>query len=288
MPSVILGSAQFGSAYGITNEAGQVPPQDVAELLANAHSLGVDYVDTAANYGMAEEAIGDSLVPMKVGTKVEFRDPVSLQDQLERSRARLRTAHIVQVLVHDWSVLSQAERREAARELEAMRQSGMFDRCGVSVYSESELIDAATIFDQLDVIQLPVNVLDRRLARAAKSVRDARAPIRIEGRSILLQGLLAERSGPTGLRTHPCIERWHSWCLREGLSPLAAALSFAMTQDWLDHVVIGVTSVRQLDEIIHSLEPEAECQRVGRCVEASVEPCADVGLIDPRSWTRPA
>lgn len=286
MPSLILGSAQFGSAYGVTNEAGQVPPRDVAELLAHAHSLGFDYVDTAANYGMAEEVIGDSLVPMKVGTKVAFRNAVSLRDQVELSMGRLRVSRIVQVLIHDWCQLSVDEKRAAARGLEEIRDEGMVERCGVSIYSEAEFLDAAALFDQLDVVQLPVSVLDRRFGRISIDVRDKMPALRIEGRSIFLQGLLAEKSGPDVLRSHPCIERWHTWCLSEDLSPVTASLSFAMAQDWLDCLVVGVTSVDQWDDIMRVTAPVVECLRTGEYVGSQVQPCEDVALLDPRHWTK--
>ena len=53
-PSLCLGTAQFGLAYGITNKAGQVSEATVKSLLAQAYQAGVRWLDTAQVYGNAE------------------------------------------------------------------------------------------------------------------------------------------------------------------------------------------------------------------------------------------
>src|SRR2546421_7736365 len=52
-----LGTAQFGYAYGISNTVGQVPPADVRAILARAGEAGVGLLDTAADYGKAEQVL---------------------------------------------------------------------------------------------------------------------------------------------------------------------------------------------------------------------------------------
>src|ERR1700736_366409 len=52
-----LGTVQFGQAYGVSNSAGQVPVAEVRAMLARAAGEGVALLDTAANYGQAEEVL---------------------------------------------------------------------------------------------------------------------------------------------------------------------------------------------------------------------------------------
>src|SRR6201994_1527154 len=56
-----LGTVQFGTDYGISNTAGQVPASEVSLILASARRAGIGVIDTAASYGSAEEAIGRAL-----------------------------------------------------------------------------------------------------------------------------------------------------------------------------------------------------------------------------------
>ena len=60
-PQLCLGTAQFGLAYGITNAAGQVSEQAVAQLLDQAGNAGIRWLDTAQAYGNAEEVLGRHL-----------------------------------------------------------------------------------------------------------------------------------------------------------------------------------------------------------------------------------
>ncbi|MGH6827521.1 MAG: aldo/keto reductase, partial [Rhizomicrobium sp.] len=52
-----LGTVQFGQAYGISNHSGQVPREEVRAILAEARRADVRLLDTAANYGQAEEVL---------------------------------------------------------------------------------------------------------------------------------------------------------------------------------------------------------------------------------------
>ena len=51
---LILGTAQFGLPYGISNQRGQIPEAEVAAILAEAAKAGIDTLDTAAAYGSSE------------------------------------------------------------------------------------------------------------------------------------------------------------------------------------------------------------------------------------------
>ena len=61
MAKLALGGAQFGLDYGVTNKAGQVSPQALHSILLEAGKRGIDMVDTAAQYGTSEAAIGEAL-----------------------------------------------------------------------------------------------------------------------------------------------------------------------------------------------------------------------------------
>ena len=52
-----LGTVQFGQAYGVSNTRGQVPPDEAAAILGRARGAGVTVLDTAANYGAAEDVL---------------------------------------------------------------------------------------------------------------------------------------------------------------------------------------------------------------------------------------
>ena len=56
--NLALGTAQFGSNYGIANVAGQVMESDVAAILDEARRRNVTIIDTAIAYGQSEMVLG--------------------------------------------------------------------------------------------------------------------------------------------------------------------------------------------------------------------------------------
>ena len=64
-PKIVLGTAQFGMDYGITNSEGKVKDKEISNILKLAESKGINYLDTAPAYGDAENIIGKHLLKYK-------------------------------------------------------------------------------------------------------------------------------------------------------------------------------------------------------------------------------
>ena len=54
-----LGTVQFGLAYGVANQYGQVSSKEVNQILKLANEMGVDTLDTAIGYGESEKVLGE-------------------------------------------------------------------------------------------------------------------------------------------------------------------------------------------------------------------------------------
>ena len=57
----MLGTAQFGSAYGITNELGQPSKKEIEEILDFSFEANIEYLDTALSYGNSLEILSGYL-----------------------------------------------------------------------------------------------------------------------------------------------------------------------------------------------------------------------------------
>ena len=58
---IILGTAQFGTNYGLVNNVGCVSDKQVSEIISLAQANQISIVDTAPSYGNAEERLGRTL-----------------------------------------------------------------------------------------------------------------------------------------------------------------------------------------------------------------------------------
>ena len=58
---IILGTAQFGLAYGINNANGKIPENEIFKILDFAYQNKITILDTASSYGNSEKQIGKYL-----------------------------------------------------------------------------------------------------------------------------------------------------------------------------------------------------------------------------------
>ena len=53
-----LGTVQFGLDYGVTNKSGIVSFEDIKNIIKLSQKNGIKNIDTAPNYGDAEQKLG--------------------------------------------------------------------------------------------------------------------------------------------------------------------------------------------------------------------------------------
>lgn len=275
MPKVILGTAQWGLNYGVTNRAGRLQDTAILDIISCATRLGISQLDTAQAYGDSEDRIGRLASHFACQTKLSYGAMSSggIREGLKESLVRLGRPRVESVLLHDWASLDHTSQKRAARELETMRDEGYAEWVGVSVYEESEIECALAAFVKLDVIQGPSSLLDQRLvnSRSIERLRDGGG--RFQARSIFLQGAALADVSHVGLDKHPDIAR-----IGRLDSPLQECVSFIATQAWVDEVVVAPTSVSELEEIIDCLRNPVQREEWD-----SLASC-DLELIDPRRW----
>jgi aryl-alcohol dehydrogenase-like predicted oxidoreductase len=288
---LILGGAQFGMPYGITNRRGQVLEADVRAILERAQGAQLGFVDTAAAYGTSEQVLGHVLVdfpglgiiskiPALRSDSVGRKDIVNLEGAVARSLEILRRDKLYALLVHTCADLFKPGGESLVEFLQELRSSGVASRIGVSIYEASEIDRVLEIFVP-DIVQMPLNLFDQRLILSGHVAKLRAAGIEIHGRSAFLQGvLLADIANlPTHFRRFSDAFGAYSDFLEDNkLSRLAASLGFALRQSGADKVVVGVTGLREFDEIIEAASHRTILPAMDKLA------CSNLDLIDPRQW----
>ncbi len=259
-----LGTVQFGLAYGVTNERGQVPAAEVQAIVEAALGAGIDLFDTAAAYGDSERVLGNALGSQGGDIRIVSKLPALSADRigeaeieqcrtaLLRSLALLRRRSIYGLLLHQPDDLRKPGAERLVALLDELKGAHTVVKIGVSVYDRGQ-IDLALDRLTLDAVQVPVNLLDQRLLQDGTLDRLKRRNVEVHARSAFLQGaLLAE---PTRLPGHfaPHLDRLRAVgaaAERAGLSRLALCLRFVLDQPAIDRVIVGVTGVAELKQIL--------------------------------------
>lgn len=263
-----LGSAQFGLKYGIANRQGEVPPDEVAVVLRAAHASGIDTLDTAIAYGDSECKLGDAGV---AGWHVVSKLPAFSRgcrditkwavDVAGGSLRRLRLKRLYGLLLHRPQQLLEPRGSDLYRALQRLRTDGLVLKIGVSVYDPQELDDLCSRY-QLDLVQIPFSVLDRRFLDSGWLARLSEYGTELHVRSVFLQGLLLmdPSARPSAFdRWAPLWDRYDDWIKRTGLTRLEACLRYALSFPEISKVIIGVDSVDHLTACVdasHGTAPE--------------------------------
>jgi aryl-alcohol dehydrogenase-like predicted oxidoreductase len=157
-------------------------------------------------------------------------------------------------------------------------------RLGVSVYDATTLNAVLDAFP-LELVQLPLNVLDQRFLHEGTIDRLARDGVEVHARSSFLQGVvltepqrLPERFAPV----RPQIERFQADAAAHGLTPEAVALAFTAGCAGVSRVVLGVNSAGQLRGDAAGLAAAGPARAQ---FDFSRYAVADSALVDPRTWS---
>jgi aryl-alcohol dehydrogenase-like predicted oxidoreductase len=139
----------------------------------------------------------------------------------------------------------------AIDELQTFKRQGIIGNIGFSTYFESDLKANVDEFD-IDVIQAPFNIIDRRLNEFLDYL--VKKKIQIQIRSIFLQGLLLMGAN-SALKNCSAWEakssNWQNFLKMHKLSAYEASLFFVMSNDAIDDYVIGIDSILQLDALLN-------------------------------------
>lgn len=284
---IAIGTVQFGLAYGAFNSAGQVPEAEVSEILDLAQAEGVRVLDTAHAYGNSEAVLGELKAGARfsIVTKVPAltaSDPATQVRQLfSQSLERLRVDKVHGLLLHRAADLLGEQGSAVWRALEELRNSGQVGRIGFSAYGSDEALALLQRYP-VQLIQLPLNVFDTRHHDSGVLDLCSARGIEVHVRSVFLQGFAL--GDPRLLDGHlsawrDLLLRFRGRCVDLGLTPLQAALRYAMQLPQVNQVVVGVDRREQLVEILQAAQGAA--LPPGALEDLA---CTDLDLIDPSRW----
>jgi aryl-alcohol dehydrogenase-like predicted oxidoreductase len=289
-----LGSAQFGMRYGIANSDGRPACSVVDQIVRKARDSAISVIDTAYAYGDSETVLGRILSRdrnVRIVTKTpriwnEQISPVDIESvnaAFDASLKRLCRSKVYGLLIHNADDLLKSGGDRLWNWLESAKADGRAEKIGVSVNSPEQLDRLLSCYRGIELVQLPLNIYDQRFARSGLLGFLRLEHIEAHARSAFLQGLLlmAPERLPdqfSAIRQHQA--DLHQWLRTRGFSPLAGALSAAISNPNVDVVVVGCESLRQLQEIITAASDARACDLDRFAI-------ADENIINPSRWVIP-
>lgn len=283
---LILGTVQMGLSYGINNTKGKGSLDDSLEILGHAFDSGIRILDSAESYGNAHEIIGkfhnkypDKI--FKVITKLPNRKNDDISTKVKDYLTDLNLNQLETLMFHSYD--SYQNNIENFDILGRLKLEKKIKSVGVSVYTNSE-IEKVILNDNIDIIQLPFNLFDNTNLRSGILLKAKSKGKIIHTRSALLQGLFYKDLNDTNdivqkLKKELAII--HEISYKDNTSISALALSYCLSQDTIDNVLIGVDSVNQLKDNIKSVLYKITPQNIAKINAIKIK---NVDLLNPSLW----
>lgn len=195
---LVLGTAQLGMNYGVANTHGK-PDQTMANsIVEKALDNNIYRFDTAQGYGESELVLGQAIFKHRLKNRIGIISKLSLEfDGLKKSNLRDKIFSSLQKLQIEQLyglMLHKQEQLEfwdngLEEVLAEFVEEGLVQYLGVSVYTPESALQALNC-KNLNIVQVPSNILDNRFLDAGVFELADRLNKTIYIRSVFLQGLL--------------------------------------------------------------------------------------------------
>ena len=211
-----------------------------------------------------------------------------VRDSVLNSCRNLNMSTIDTVMLHQ---ATQMNRRSILEELLSLKKANVIKNIGVSVQSVSELYPALADND-VSIIQMPFNLLDYRWDEAINDLMAARIErgVQIHARSALFQGLMCSNDSvkweAAGVSNGNDIVNWlDQKYVQNGKESVAdLCIGFVNSQEWIDSVVVGVTSVADLFSNLKSIAaPHLKTEALNDLKNS--RPLINRRSLNPTNWS---
>ncbi|MEP0942337.1 MAG: aldo/keto reductase [Rhizobiaceae bacterium] len=262
-----LGTVQFGLDYGMGSQTSKVSEAEVRNILSMASDCGIKVLDTAHAYGQAEAVVGRCLNKpshFQLVTKtVPLKDSRGADSALSKVRTgfaesldQMKVDSVYGLLVHHADDLLSRSGTALWELMGQWQREGRVERIGCSVYTGAQIDQLLERFP-IEIVQLPINVLDQRLAAGGQLQRLKNADVEIHARSIFLQGLLLRNETEIPPFFDPIrsvLRCWERQTNSSKFEKVGHALAFVRSLGLIDTVVFGVHSAEELRSNICALK----------------------------------
>lgn len=296
-----IGTNQLGEAYGI-GTLGKPSYEEAQSMLEYALDFGINIFDTGPNYGDSEEIIGNFLnhhpgSGVYVVTKLDYylynkniwQDKKAILKKIradvDLSCKRLGLEKLPVYLIHNESKRTIFENDEAMFDiLLKIKSEGKIGSFGMSVYTDDELKKCIED-ERVEVVQIPYNILDRRLSLSGLLKMAKKRGIAVFARSTYLQGMLTMGSQriPEFLgEAVKYIEELNIIAKKSNRSIKELCLKYVLSVEGIDSIVVGINSIGQIRENIEIFNSEPLKKETIDCIDRI--PIPPEYILNPGMW----
>ncbi len=261
---IIIGTAQFGSKYGIANTSGMIKNNEFKKITQFAKKLSIKSLDTAPSYGASEKKIGNLQLSrnFKIYSKINklsknhkkdtYRE--LLEKNLNRSLNNLKINTLEGIFLHQPLDLLKQNGDVLYKFLKDKQKEKLIKKIGISVYSVSEAKKIINEFE-FDMIQFPVNLFNQEFISNGFISKLKKNKIQTFARSIFLQGLLLMENIPIKLNKFKRnFLKYENFINKYNFTKLEATIYFIKSIEDIDYYIIGFQNLNEFKQIMDKFQ----------------------------------
>ena len=234
---IILGTAQLNNNYGYFKNR-LINKKNIYDLLSLSKDYGIKYLDTSLAYNN-----------LKIIEKHKFFSTFNIFLKIKYNH--LQSHKKYNYYFKNFKLMFHGSDLENLKK--KIKEKNFKKIVGCSIYKPSQL-KILQEHKKIRIFQVPFNVLNREflIKKNLKYIKSNK--IILHCRSIFLQGILTNRKLPRKFFKFKNIHtKWFNLLDKLNLNPLNVCLNYALNQESIDKVVVGVNSSEQLKQIIQNL-----------------------------------
>lgn len=284
---IIIGSAQFGSKYGVTNLK-KIPYKDINKILNFCIKLKINQFDTAQSYFKSEKMISKltKIKDIKLDTKIYLKNN-NKKNLINKSLKSFKGKKINILYLHGLSKNKKLN-LNILQSLKVLKNNKKISFIGVSIdstYEFNSLIE--NYLEYIDVVQIPFNLLENRWDdKKLKIIK--KSGIKIFARSIYLQGLLTgEHSIWNRIykdKKKMIFKNLNNFIKKtKRLNYKDLSVAYLMSNRLIDKYILGINSFAQLTENLTYFSQGSLSQTQKSLIKKSFKKIP-VSVIQPSKW----
>ena len=289
MNKIVLGTAQFSGNYGITKKNSFLAENEAHKILKTLLSKKLKHLDTSIDYENSLNKINSfnfnnwqittKMDPKKLDFSSEQNLYLSVENQIKLIKQNSSIKTIKNLLIRNSNMILTPKGKILYKVLKKIKRNKLIINFGYSIYNFKNL-EKIIINFRPDLIQCPYNVFDRRIENIKIKNILKKKKIKVQARSIFLQGVLLKKIDQLPKFFH----KWKKLFLNfessikiNKLTALSLCFNFVNNNKDIDEILIGVQNNKELKEILN-IELKRKILMSKELLNPSLK------LIDPTKW----
>tara|TARA_B000000475_G_C16002717_1_gene449533 strand:+ start:637 stop:1488 length:852 start_codon:yes stop_codon:yes gene_type:complete len=249
---IILGTANFDNLYGFRKK--KFKNSDLRKIL-ELNSKVRNSIDTAIAYKNSPSILKKySYFNQKIYSKLPciFKNNINKKNFENKFKHHLHLMNVNKIFsfsFHNPKNLNSKRGYEIYNEILKLKKKKIISKIGISLNTLEEIEFLKKY--KFDLIQVPLNIFDQRFIKKKIINYLQKNKIKLQIRSIFLQGSLLEKKTPIKLlKFDKAFNNFRNFCERYDETQLFHCINFIKTIKLIDGIVVGVENLNEFEEII--------------------------------------